>query len=61
MNILLKLVETLLVAIPLLFFLSFILQVLFTSVGYLFGYLYDSIFGDWLIQFGHHIGKNAME
>lgn len=59
MNTLLKLVETLLVAIPLFIFLSFILQVLFTSVGYLFGYLYDSIFGDWLIQFGHHFGKKC--
>lgn len=38
-------------------FFGFFLQILFTSVGYLLGYLYDCIFGNWLIKLGHYIGK----
>lgn len=36
---------------------GFALQILFTSVGYLFGYLYDCIFGNWFIKLGHYVGK----
>lgn len=37
--------------------IPFVLQLMLSTIEYLFGYLYDSIFGDWLIIFVYRIGR----
>lgn len=39
--------------------LPFLIQLMFSTITYLLGYLYDSIFGDWLIKLAYHIARKC--
>lgn len=39
--------------------LAAILLILFTTVVYMLGYIYDSLFGDWIIKLGHYVGNKC--
>lgn len=56
MGVLIELLITLALGIVIIIFSVGILCVLLTSVVYIVGYVYDSIFGNFLIRLGHFIG-----